>query len=115
MGPTNGRGSARSRKPKTIENYVDGTVSDLDDKTTEYTYSAAGMTSLTAKLTGGGGQTTEWVYGVGSGSGVVSNDIVGATMWPDPSTEAARSGINQIQHAFSWAGLGRVKCENRSH
>ena len=40
------------RTIKTVENYVDGTVSDLDDKTTEYTYSAAGMTSLTAKLTG---------------------------------------------------------------
>jgi YD repeat-containing protein len=50
---------ALGRTTKTIENYVDGTVGDDNDKTTEYTYSAAGMTSLTAKLTGGGGQTTE--------------------------------------------------------
>ena len=48
------------------------------------------MTSLTAKLTGGGGQTTEWVYGV-SGA-VASNDIVGAVKWPDPSTGASSSG-----------------------
>jgi RHS repeat-associated protein len=32
------------------------------------------------------------VYGVGSGSGITSNDIVGATRWPDPSTGAASSG-----------------------
>jgi RHS repeat-associated protein len=80
------------RTTKTIENYVDGIVGDDNDKTTEYTYGPAGMTSLTAKLTGGGGQTTEWVYGVGSGSGVVSNDIVGVTRWPDPTTGAASSG-----------------------
>lgn len=78
----------------TVENYVNGTVSDTDDKTTEYTYSAAGMTSLTAKLTGGGGQTTEWVYGVtqSGGSSLDSNDIVGAMKWPDPTGGSASSG-----------------------
>jgi RHS repeat-associated protein len=52
------------------------------------------MTSLTAKLTGGGGQTTEWVYGVtqSGGSGLDSNDVVGKTRWPDPSTGSASSG-----------------------
>lgn len=79
------------RTIKTVENYADGTVRDLDDKTTEYIYSAAGMTSLTAKLTGGG-QTTEWIYGVGSSRNLYSNDIVGATKWPDPSTGASSSG-----------------------
>jgi RHS repeat-associated protein len=81
------------RTTRTIENYVDGVVGDDNDKTTEYTYGPAGMTSLTAKLTGGGGQTTEWVYGVSasSGSGVTSNDIVAATRWPDPSTGASSS------------------------
>jgi RHS repeat-associated protein len=85
---------ALGRTTKTVENYVNGTVSDGDDKTTEYTYNAAGMTSLTAKLTGGGVQTTEWVYGVtqGTGSAVDSNDVVGATKWPDPSSGAASSG-----------------------
>lgn len=75
------------RTTKTIEHYVDGTVGDDNDKTTEYAYGPAGMTSLTAKLTGGGGQTTEWVYGVSSG--VYSNDIVGETRWPDASTGSA--------------------------
>jgi RHS repeat-associated protein len=81
------------RTVKTIEHYVDGTVGDDKDKTTEYTYGPAGMTSLTAKLTGGGGQTTEWVYGVTSG--VYSNDIVGETRWPDASTGSASSSEDE--------------------
>ncbi len=93
------------RTVKTIENYVDGTVSDLDDKTTEYTYSAAGMTSLTAKLTGGGGQTTEWVYGVGSSGNLYSNDTVGATKWPDPTTGSSSSGQ---QETLTVNALGQV-------
>ena len=82
---------ALGRTVKTIANYVDGTVSDSDDKTTEYTYGSSGMTNLTAKLTGGGGQTTEWVYGVttGGGNGINSNDVVGKTKWPDASTGAS--------------------------
>ena len=76
------------RTTKTIQNYVDGVVSNADDKTTEYTYSAAGMTKLIADLTGGGVQTTEYVYGVtiANGNSINSNDIVGATKWPDPTT-----------------------------
>lgn len=81
------------RTTKTIEHYVDGTVGDDNDKTTEYTYGPAGMTSLTAKLTGGGGQTTEWVYGVSSG--ITSNDIVGETRWPDASTGSASSSEDE--------------------
>jgi hypothetical protein len=55
------------RTTKTIENYVNGTVSDADDKTTEFTYASNGqMKTLKALLTGGGYQTTEWVYGISS-------------------------------------------------
>ena len=31
------------RTTKTVENYVDGVVSDADDKTTELTYDAGGL------------------------------------------------------------------------
>ena len=95
------------RTTKTIENYVDGTVSDTDDKTTEYGYGPAGLTSLTADLTGGGVQTTAWVYGVtqSGGSGLDSNDIVGATRWPDPSTGAASSSE---QDTVTVNGLGQT-------
>ncbi len=42
------------RTTKSIENYVDGTPSDSDDKTTEYTYDGNGhMLTLKADLTGG--------------------------------------------------------------
>jgi YD repeat-containing protein len=53
---------ALGRTTKTIENYVDGTVRADNDRTTEYTFGLGGMTSLTAKQTGGGGE-----YAVGSG------------------------------------------------
>lgn len=89
---------ALGRTTKTIENYVDGTVGDDNDKTTEYTYNAAGMTTLTAKLTGGGVQTTEWIYGVttGGGSTFTSNDVSVETRWPDPSTGASSSSQKDL-------------------
>ena len=119
---------ARGRTLKTVENYVDGVPSDLDDKTTEYAYGPAGMTSLTARLTGGGGQTTQWAYGVttATGSGINSNDAKGATRWPDPTTGAASAAQqetatvnalgqpltstdrNGTTHAVSYDALGRA-------
>ena len=79
------------RVTKRVEDYQDGVRSDADDKTTEYGYGPAGMTSLTARLSGGDYQTTQWVYGVtaAGGSGLNSNDVAGETRWPDPSTGAA--------------------------
>ncbi|VTR94318.1 rhs repeat-associated core domain-containing protein : RHS repeat-associated core domain protein OS=Singulisphaera acidiphila (strain ATCC BAA-1392 / DSM 18658 / VKM B-2454 / MOB10) GN=Sinac_0291 PE=4 SV=1: RHS_repeat: RHS_repeat [Gemmata massiliana] len=87
---------ALGRTTRTIANFVDGVVSDTDDKTTGYAYNGAGMTSLTAYLTGGGVQTTEYVYGVSSatGSAIESNEIVRLTQWADPSSGAA-SAIEQ--------------------
>ena len=82
------------RAVQTIEDFTDGAVTDSSNKTTDYTYNSAGMTSLTAELTGGTGQTTAWVYGVSqsTSSGIDSNDIVGATEYPDPTTGLASSG-----------------------
>lgn len=37
------------------ENYQDGVVINTDDKTTDYSYNSAGMTSLTTHLHGGWG------------------------------------------------------------
>jgi len=113
---------------RTIENFADGVVSDADDKTVGYTFNGAGMTSLTAYLTGGGGQTTQYLYGVtlAGGSAVESNDAVGATRWPDPTTGAASSGQQELTtvnalgqvvtmtdrngsvHTLSYDMLGRV-------
>jgi len=62
-------------------------------------------------------QTTAWVFGVtqSGGSGLDSNDIVGATQWPNPSTGAASSAeqaagaaaagpeiVDTNVHLFDW-------------
>ena len=55
---------ALGRTTKTVEAYVDGTPSDTDDKTTEYTYDGNNrMLTLKAYLTSSY-QKTEWVYAV---------------------------------------------------
>jgi hypothetical protein len=81
------------RTVKTVENSVDGTVSDADDKTVEYVFGPAGLATLRVKLTGGGVQETGYVYGVSTstGDGLTSNDVVKETRHPDASTgEVAR-------------------------
>src|SRR5262249_35831445 len=91
---------------KTVENYVDGTVSDADDKTVEYTYNGLGdVKTLTADLTGGGHETTEYVFGDSTSGGLVSNDIVGAVKNPDPSTGNASSSE---QESYTVNQLGEV-------
>jgi RHS repeat-associated protein len=99
-------------------------VSDTDDKTVEYTYDPSGQqATLKADLTGGGYQETKWVYGITSP--IVSNDVLAAMEYPDPSTGAASSSqkdsytYNQIGqvltktdrngnvHAYSYDILGR--------
>ncbi|MBO0699083.1 MAG: RHS repeat protein, partial [Zavarzinella sp.] len=92
------------RTTKTIEHYMDGTVSDEDDKTTEYTYDAGGhQATLRADLTGGGYQETKWVYGV---TGPVhSNDILAEMDYPDPSTGDASPGQKD---SYTYNQLGEV-------
>jgi len=86
------------RNTKTIENYVNGTPSDTDDKTTEFTYDGSGhMLTLKASLTSGY-QETKWVYGTSTGTsdGVNSNDILKEMRYPDKSTGAASSSEKEI-------------------
>src|SRR5262249_12626261 len=95
---------------KTIEAYVDGTPSNADDKTTEYTYDGDGnMLTLQADLTGGAYQKTQWVYGVTGGSGgsdIYSNDIVSAVKYPDKSTG---SPSTSEQETYTVNALGESK------
>jgi RHS repeat-associated protein len=91
---------------KTIENYVDGTVSDADDKTTEFTFNPNGQTvNTSADLTGGGQETTANVYGVGTSGGLVSNDLVAAVEYPDPSIGSPSSGS---EDTYTYNQLGQV-------
>ncbi len=122
---------ALGRVTKTVEHYTDGVPTDGSNKTTTYTHGPAGMTGLTAVLTGGGGQTTAWEYGVtrAGGSGLDSFDVVGATRWPDPATGAASAterdvakvnALGQVvestdrngtKHTLAYDILGRVTAD----
>jgi hypothetical protein len=95
---TRGYFNALGDVTKSIENYVDGTVSDTDDKTTESTYNAAGLTTVRVVLPSGGQQVTDWVYGVttSGGSGLNSNDLVKEVRYPDPSTGASSSSSKDV-------------------
>jgi RHS repeat-associated protein len=96
------------RTTKTVENYVDGTVSDTDDKTVEFTYFGPNsLRTLTARLTGGGVQTTEYVYGVGPGDGstITSNDLLRETRHPDKTTGAASASEADL---YAYNALGET-------
>jgi RHS repeat-associated protein len=85
---------ALGRATQTVEAFTNGAITDTSNKTVGYTYNSVGMTSLSAALTGGGVQTTQWVYGVtqAGGNSIDSNDVVGATRHPDATTGAASAG-----------------------
>ncbi len=92
------------RTIKSIDNYVDGTVGDDNDKTVDYTFDPSGqMATLKAQLTGGGYQETKWVYGITSP--IVSNDVLKEMRYPDTSTGAASSSEKD---AFTYNQLGQV-------
>lgn len=83
------------RVTKTVENYVDGTPSDADDRTTQYTYTGIGQVeTLTAVLPDGpdsgtelDGEMTYYYHGVSvaGGSRLNSNDLLAGVYYPDPS------------------------------
>ena len=92
------------RTSKTIENYVNGVVSDVDDKTVEYGYHAnSAMKTLKAYLTSSTSETTEWILGITSP--VVSNDIVKEIRYPDASTGASSSSAKD---QYTYNQLGQV-------
>ncbi len=119
---------AMGRATQSVGDFTDGAITDATNKTTNYGYNSAGMTSLTAALSNGGVQTTGYVYGVtlAGGSGIDSNDVVSATQYPDPTTGAPSSSqqetmkvnaVGQVLtstdrngnvHSLSYDTLGRV-------
>ena len=82
-----------------VQDFTTGAITANTNKTTDYAYNSAGMTSLTAAMLNSGGtitgETTEWIYGVttGTGSDIDSNDIVSATYQPNPSTGAPDASL----------------------
>ena len=78
------------RVTKTIQNYVDGTVSAAapdEDVTVETTYNADGqVATLTAKNPTTGDQVTRYVYGTAQGGitpKIYRNDLLRAEIYPD--------------------------------
>lgn len=104
---------ALGRTVKTIEAYVDGTVSAQDDKTTEFTYDGSNhLLTYKAWTTSTDSQTTQYVYGVVSGSGgneITSNDLLGVVLYPDPSTGSP----SPAQFTYAYNALGeRIRLED---
>src|SRR5262249_631017 len=96
------------RTTKTIEAYVDGTPSNADDQTTEYTYDGSShIVTLQADLTGGAYQQTKFIYGVttATGSNINSNDMLSAMQYPDKSTGNPSS---TEQETFTVNALGET-------
>src|SRR5262249_10303780 len=100
---------ALGRVTKTIANDTNGTPTDASNHTVEYTYDGIGdLLTLKADLPGGGGQTTQYVYGVSpaGGSNLASNDLVAAVRHPDKTTGAA-SGAEADTSTYN--ALGELK------
>jgi RHS repeat-associated protein len=89
---------ALGRTTQSIAAYVDGTPSNNDDATTQYTYANGHTTSVKVLLPGGGVQETGYVYGVSqtTGSGIDSNDIAQAVRYPDPTTGIASANEQDV-------------------
>jgi RHS repeat-associated protein len=99
---------ALNRLTKNIENYTGGSPGSTTDKTTEYTYDGSGhVLTLTSDLPGGGGETTQYVYGVttAGGNGVTSNDLLATVQHPDKTTGVPSSSE---QDTYTYNALGQV-------
>jgi RHS repeat-associated protein len=83
---------------KTIEAYTDGTPSNSDDKTTEYTYDGSShILTLKADMPSGAYQTTQYVYGVttSAGSDLNCNDCLATIRHPDPNSGDPSSTLKE--------------------
>jgi YD repeat-containing protein len=80
--------------------------SSANDATTEYSYDGLNhVVTIQADLAGGAYQQTKNVYGVTTpGSGLTSNDILGAVQYPDPTTGNPSSGQ---QESYTVNALGQ--------
>ena len=97
----------QGRTTKRIENYVDGKVSDEDDKTTEFGYDGSGhMTSYKAWLNSTDYQETDYLYGVFITDDYVnSNDLLKTEEYPNKSTGApSTSASDQVGHVYNALG-----------
>jgi RHS repeat-associated protein len=100
---------ALRRVTETIANYTGNPESDSSDVATLYTYDGDNhvLTVTAVQPAGTPSQTTEYVYGItpAGGSAVASNDLMAATLYPDPAT--GQPSANQ-QMTYTYNALGQV-------
>ena len=96
---------------ETISDYTDGTPTSDSNQTTQYTYDGLGnVTSETAVMPNGtADQATDDIYGVttAGGSTINSNDLLGETEYPDPSTGVAGASASDDE-TYTYDALGEM-------
>jgi RHS repeat-associated protein len=99
---------ALQRTTAAIANYTGNPETDSSDIRTEYTYDGVGdvVTQTALQPAGTVAQVTQYVYGVtpDGGSALNSNDLLAATLYPDPMT--GLPSPNQ-QETYSYNALGQ--------
>lgn len=120
------------RTIRSIDAFVDGTPSDGDDHTVDFTYNAAGATrSIAVQLPGGAVQETAYDFGTSParGDAVTDNRVMVATRYPDRTTGLAsntpsqpvninaagevvkRTDENGTVHQYHYDTLGRLTAD----
>src|SRR6202035_2903116 len=83
------------------------TPTSSTNQITTYTYDGSGnvLTQTAVMPSGTNSQTTAYVYGTSSTSGIYSNDLLAKTEYPDPSTGlASTSAANDESHTYNALG-----------
>jgi len=108
---------ALGRTTETIENYVNGTVSDTDDKKTDFAYDGMShLTSYKAWLNSTDYEETGYQYGVttGGGSDINSNDLLLKEKFPDKSSgDPSSSSSDQTSYKYNAFGQ-RIEMTDRN-
>ena len=120
------------RRIRTIENMVNGTPGAASDVTVDFTYNGQNQQlTIKALQSGGGYQTTAFVYGATTARGdmISDNRMLIETQYPDKSTGVASSSEKRSQtsnamgerltetdengstHTFSYDVLGRITAD----
>ncbi len=92
---------------KTIADFSDGTPTASTNQTTTYTYDGNGnLLSETAVMPSGTpNQTTAYIYGTSSTSGVYSNDLLAKIEYPDKTSgSASTSAADDVSFTFDALG-----------
>jgi RHS repeat-associated protein len=99
---------ALGRTTMTIQNYTNGVPTSNTNGTTTYTYGGDNhvLTLSAVQPAGTPSQTTQYVYGVttSNGSTVNSNDLLAATIYPDPTTGKPTNPNQQVSYTYNTLG-----------